>query len=68
MEKGDYHTARRCFRAFRRATASLVPSIRADLMPRAGYPWSNPDAMGAAQIEFLRVTDLKLPMSSEVSQ
>ncbi|MDA0676654.1 MAG: phosphotransferase, partial [Chloroflexi bacterium] len=45
MEKVDYHTARRCFRAFTRASASLVPGIRPDLLPRAGYPWSKQSAM-----------------------
>jgi aminoglycoside phosphotransferase (APT) family kinase protein len=68
MTKVNYHTARRCFRAYTRATASLVLGIRPELLPRAGYPWSNPDVMRAAQAEFLRITGLKLPMPSEVGQ
>ena len=65
MERVDYHTARRCFRAFVRGTASQVDGIRSDLLPRGGYPWANESAMLAARAELLRITGLDLPTPTD---
>ncbi len=64
LDKVRYHEVFRCFRAFTRATARHMPSIKPSLVPRDSYPWAGEFAMRMARAQVQDVTGIEMPLPS----